>query len=173
MSESFGKGLIAECERRLFEESLPRIRKCLGLLTVEEIWHRPNPETVSVGNLVLHLCGNVRQWICTGLGGRPDHRERSKEFTESGPLPTEELLKRLEATMNEAAKVMQSVDPATLLAKRPVQIYEESGLSILVHVVEHFSYHTGQITYYVKTRKGVDTGYYAGQDLGGRPKPVK
>jgi len=67
--------------------------------------------------------------------------------------------------MNDAAHVMRSVNPSALLEKRPVQIYEESGLSILVHVVEHFSYHTGQITYYVKTRKGVDTGYYAGQDL--------
>lgn len=173
MSEVFGKALIAECERRLFEESLPRIRKCLGMLSVEEIWRRPNAETVSVGNLVLHLCGNVRQWICTGLGGQLDHRERSKEFTESGPLPTDELLNRLETTMNDAVRVMRSVDPATLLEKRPVQIYEESGLSILVHVVEHFSYHTGQITYSVKSRKNVDTGYYSRQDLSGRRKPAE
>lgn len=161
MSDStWGKALIAECERRLFEESLPRIRKCLDQLSDEEIWRRPNAETVSVGNLVLHLCGNVRQWICTGLGGEPDHRRRSLEFEMAGPLPRQPLLDLLETTLADARRVMNSVDPAALLEVRPVQVYRESGLSILIHVVEHFSYHTGQITYHVKSLKGVDMAYY-------------
>ena len=161
MSDSFwGKALLAECERRLFDESLPRIRKCLDQLSDEEIWRRPNAETVSVGNLVLHLCGNVRQWICSGLGGEPDHRRRSLEFETPGPLPRKQLLDLLESTLADARRVMDSVDSTTLLDVRPVQVYRESGLSILIHVVEHFSYHTGQITYYVKTLKAVDMGYY-------------
>ena len=164
-----GSAFLTECNRRLFDESLPRIRKCLGLLSEEEIWARPNTETVSVGNLVLHLCGNVRQWICSGLGGQADHRERAKEFSNPGPMPTAELLDRLETTMRDARAVIDACDPDALLEKHPVQIYEESGVSILVHVVEHFSYHTGQITYYTKTRKCVDTGYYAGANLSGKP----
>lgn len=171
MSEEFGKALIAECNRRLFDESVPRIHKCLGLLTEEEIWYRPNAETVSAGNLVLHLCGNVRQWICTGLGRQEDHRERASEFTETGPMPTAQLLERLDTTMRDAKAVIDALDPSTLLEKRPVQIYQESGLSILIHVVEHFTYHTGQITYYTKSRKAVDTGYYAGKKLGTRTQP--
>ena len=165
----WGNALIAECERRLFDESVPRLRKCLEQLTGDEIWHRPNAETVSVGNLVLHLCGNARQWIGSGLGGQPDHRQRSKEFEETGPMPRAELVKRLEDTMTGVQRVLRSVDPESLLDKRPVQAYQESGLSILIHVVEHFSYHTGQITYAVKSRKGVDMGYYSGQDLEARP----
>lgn len=168
MNNDFGKALIAECNRRLFDESVPRIHKCLGLLTEEEIWHRPNAETVSVGNLVLHLCGNVRQWICTGLGRQVDVRERDAEFTNPGPMPTRQLLDRLDTTMRDAKAVIDAVEPSTLLEKRSVQIYQESGLSILIHVVEHFAYHTGQITYYTKSRKAVDTGYYAGRNLGQR-----
>ncbi|NUM53994.1 MAG: DUF1572 family protein [Candidatus Hydrogenedentes bacterium] len=170
MSDEFGAALIAECNRRLFDESLPRIEKCLGLLMEDEIWYRPNAETVSVGNLVLHLCGNVRQWICTGLGRQEDHRERDKEFAEPGPMPTSELLGRLDATMRDAKAVIDSLDPSTLMEKRSVQIYQESGLSILIHVVEHFTYHTGQITYFTKSRKAVDTGYYAGKKLGTRTR---
>ena len=166
MSESaFGIALIEESKRRLFDESVPRIKKCLANLSEEEVWRRPNAETVSVGNLVLHLCGNVRQWICTGLGGDPDHRERSAEFDEAGPISTELLVARLDETMADAEHVMDAADPAKLLDMRPVQGFEESGLSILVHVVEHFSYHTGQITYAVKSNKAIDLGYYAGEDL--------
>jgi uncharacterized damage-inducible protein DinB len=162
---TFGAALIAESKRRLIDESVPRIKKCLDKLNEEEIWRRPNVETVSVGNLVLHLCGNVRQWICTGLGGEPDHRERSAEFSEPGPIPKELLLAKLDETMRDAERAMDAADPASLLDMRPVQGFEESGLSILVHVVEHFSYHTGQITYAVKANKAIDFGYYAGQNL--------
>ena len=163
--EDFGRALVRECRRRLFEESLPRIRKCLSHLTDDEVWLRPNENVPSVGNLVLHLCGNVRQWIGSGLGGAPDERDRPNEFSERGPHPKADLLARLEATLAEAGHVMDRVDPSRLLDKRPVQVFEESGLSILIHVVEHFSYHTGQITTFVKTRKNVDLGYYAGIDL--------
>ncbi|HRI89305.1 MAG TPA: DinB family protein [Candidatus Hydrogenedentes bacterium] len=165
---TLGAALIEESKRRLIGESLPRIQKCIALLSEDEIWIRPNEETVSVGNLVLHLSGNVRQWICSGLGGRPDLRERAKEFSTQGPMPTSELLEKLESTLREASQVLDTLDPDSLLEERPVQAYRETGVSILVHVVEHFSYHTGQITYYTKSRKAVDTGYYAGHDLSRR-----
>jgi len=161
----FGRALLAEARRRLIGDSLPRIRKCLGLLAEEEIWRRPNAETPSVGNLVLHLMGNVRQYIVSGLGGAPDRRRRSAEFAETGPLPTPELLSRLEALMAEVEATLGRVDPASLLAKRRVQGFDESGLSILVHVVEHFSYHVGQISYVVKSRQAVDLKYYDGVNL--------
>jgi uncharacterized damage-inducible protein DinB len=120
---------------------------------------------------VLHLCGNVRQWIGSGLGGAADGRDRAAEFSERGPIPKADLLARLEGVLAEADQVLDRLDPETLLQKRPVQAFEESGLSILVHVVEHFSYHTGQITTFIKTRKNVDLGYYAGIDLNQKPPP--
>ena len=160
-----GAALIAECKRRLYGESLPRLRSCLGQMSVEDIWARPNKQTSSAGNLVLHLAGNARQWLLSGLGGAPDLRERQAEFDEPGPLPTAELLGRLERTMAEAEPVLDRLDSAALLRTYRVQGFVESGLSILVHVVEHFSYHTGQIAYIVKSRKDVDLGFYRGKDL--------
>ena len=160
-----GAALLGECRRRLFDESLPRIRKCLAQMTVDEIWARPNEQTVSVGNLVLHLAGNVRQYVIATLGGVPDVRERQKEFDEPGPLATADLLDRLEKAMAEVSAVLDRIDPSTLLQTHRVQGFVESGLSILVHVVEHFSYHTGQIAYIVKSRKNVDLGFYRGRNL--------
>lgn len=157
--------LIKECRRRLYDESLPRIRKCLAQLSVDEIWARPNAETVSAGNLVLHLAGNVRQYLIATLGGSPDLRERQAEFDAAGPMPTADLIGRLEKAMEEASVVLDRIDPARLLETHRVQGFVESGLSILVHVVEHFSYHTGQIAYIVKSRKNVDLGFYRGKDL--------
>jgi uncharacterized damage-inducible protein DinB len=164
MSE-VGAALIQECRRRLFDESMPRIRKCLGQLTVDEIWTRPNDQTVSAGNLVLHLAGNVRQYVLATLGGSPDVRERQKEFDATGPMATADLLTILEQAMAETAGVLDRIDPSTLLQTHRVQGFVESGLSILVHVVEHFSYHTGQIAYIVKSRRNVDLGFYRGRDL--------
>lgn len=158
-NKSFGQALIAECDRRLFGESLPKIKKCLSELTQDEIWFRPNSETVSMGNLVLHLCGNVRQWITSSLGGAEDTRRRSREFSETGPIPTAELQSLLETTMKEARTAMLKLDPSTLLDKRMVWGSEQSGISILVHVVEHFSYHVGQIVYFVKSRKAIDLAF--------------
>ena len=154
--------LIEECRDRLVRESLPRIRKSLEPLTDEEIWRRPNANTVSPGNLVIHLCGNVRQWIISGLGGAEDQRDRSREFSEEGPIPRAELLDRLERTLQEAMGVIEKTDAEALLEKRIVQGFSSTRLSILIHVVEHFSYHTGQIAYAVKSRKDVDLGFYAG-----------
>ncbi len=164
-AEAFGTALIAESKKRMLEESLPRIKRCLELLSDEEIWRQPNDETVSIGNLVLHLCGNVRQWIVSGLGGAGDHRDRDSEFSERGTISKADLTARLENTLREAAEAMDGADPALLLETRRVQGQTETGLSILVHVVEHFSYHTGQISLAVKLLKNVDLRYYAGQDL--------
>ncbi len=172
-AERLARAAVEECRRRMVDDDLPRIRKCLAELTDEEIWRRPNANTVSVGNLVLHLAGNVRQWVCAGLGGEKDVRERSKEFTETGPLPKAELQGLLEKSMEDAARAMARADAAELLRKRPVQAFEETGIGILIHVAEHFSYHTGQIVYAVKSGKGVDLAFYRGVDLERKQGPVR
>lgn len=158
--------LVTEVRRRLIAESMARLKTCLALLSVEEIWFRPNRETVSIGNLVLHLSGNLRQWVLSALGAQPDTRRRQSEFDEPGPLPTAELLSRLEAVMTGVDEVLATVTPEVLCRTHRVQGFDETGLAILLHVTEHFSYHVGQITFAVKSRKAVDVGYYRGVDLG-------
>lgn len=167
MANEWGEALLAEAKRRILDESIPRIRKCLGLLHEEDLWYRAGPEVVSPGNLVLHLCGNARQWLGSGLLGLPDDRDRAAEFAREGGMNRAELLAHLAAAEEDITRYLDEADPATLLAERPVQIYRETGVAILVHVIEHFSYHTGQITWMTKVRRNVDTGYYAGSDLSG------
>lgn len=162
---AFCEALLEETRRRLFNESFPRLRQCLNTLTEQEIWTKPNANSNSVGNLSLHLCGNARQWIISGLGGAVDKRLRQKEFDEKGPIPTSQLIELINQLEHDIEEVLQKLDPADLLKKRQVQTFQETGLSILVHVVEHFSYHVGQITYYVKLRKDIDTGYYKNMTL--------
>ncbi len=157
--------LLDETRRRLFEEGIPRIQKCLSQLSEAEIWQRPNDQLVSIGNLVLHLCGNVRQWVIHGIGGAPDVRDRDREFATSGPLPTEDLLTLLARLQEDLKPVLAEITPETLTNAYRIQGFDENGLSILVHVVEHFSYHVGQITWYTKHLKNMDMGYYAGHDL--------
>ncbi len=161
----FSDLLIAEIRRRLLGEGAPRIRKCLAELDEAEIWFRPNEHSNAVGNLVLHLCGNVRQWIVSALGAYPDVRQRQLEFDERGPISAAELVRRLDEVMAEVEKVLDRLTPDKILEEYQVQGYRETGLSILVHVTEHFSYHVGQITYFVKWRKNMDVGYYKGVDL--------
>lgn len=157
--------LITECRRRLIDEIGPRLTRCLELCGEGDLWWRPNQAVNPIGNLTLHLCGNIRQWLIVGLGSGVDQRDRDAEFAERGPIPSAELGARWSAVMTEAAAVIDRLDPAELLVERPVQAYRETGLSILIHVVEHASYHVGQITWITKRRTGADTGYYAGQDL--------
>lgn len=157
--------LIAETRYRLLEESIPRLKKCLTRMTVQDIWYRPNPQTVSAGNLVLHLCGNVRQWLISAMGGRPYRRRREQEFAEKGPLETSKLLKMLDELSAEIDEVLGELNSADLLESRTIQGFEVNGVSVLVHVVEHFSYHVGQVTYMVKSKLAVDMGYYQDKDL--------
>ena len=157
--------LIEETRFRLLEESIPRLRKCLSKLSQEEIWYRPNAHTISIGNLVLHLNGNVRQWLISGLGGAPDLRQRQQEFDEPGPLPTSELQEKLNKLENDIEAILEGLSASDLITERTIQGYKSSGVSILVHVVEHFSYHVGQVTILVKSRKDLDMGYYAEKDL--------
>jgi uncharacterized damage-inducible protein DinB len=154
--------LIQEVEHRLFDESLPRILECLEKLTDEQIWWRPNESSNSIGNLVLHLCGNVRQWIGTGLGHHPDNRKRQTEFDERRVIERDVLVSELVATMTMAKSVISNFPETELLTSRPVQTFNETGMSILIHVTEHFSYHTGQIAYITKWLSGKSLSFYEG-----------
>lgn len=165
MLTNFRDLFIAEIKRRLLHEGWPRLVRCLELLDEDEIWWRPNTHSNSVGNLVLHLCGNVRQWLISGMGGQPDRRRRQAEFEEQGPIPRTQLLEMLRNTMLEAEAVLDAITAEQLLAPVRVQGYDENGISVLVHVVEHFSWHTGQATYVVKWKKDRFTDFYRGENL--------
>ena len=149
-----------EYRRRMEEESLARLVSCLQKLSLEQIWFAPNENCNSVGNLVLHLEGNITQWIMSGLGNLPDQRSRPQEFVTNQDLKKEELIQRITRTINDSVTLVDSLDEADVMESRNVQVFEEDGISILIHVIEHTSYHTGQVTLLTKMMLNLDTGYY-------------
>lgn len=157
--------LITDVKRRLIIESKPRIEQCLDALSHEQIWHKPNQNSNSVGHLVLHLCGNVRQYLLSGIDGQDDIRVRDLEFDTKDMITKDQLKEKLNLLMNEVNLALDRISAADLIQEVKVQGFDENVTSILVHVTEHFSYHVGQITYYTKYIKDIDTGYYAGLDL--------
>ena len=161
MSFDPGQAFIDQAIRLLSADFFPKIRSCLTLLDDAEVWWRPNQHSNSIGNLMLHLSGNVRQWIVSGLGGAPDERRRDGEFKARSGMTRSELLGQLDATLQEAVATLQSLAPDSLERTFQVQAYEVTGLQAIFHVVEHFSYHTGQILFITKQLEDVDLGFYA------------
>ena len=146
-------------------ESLARIEKCLAHLSLEELWHKQNENTNAIGNLILHLEGNMRQYIVAGVGGQEDTRNRPVEFSQTERWPASKLVEHIAKTLMQADKVVQNLSENDLERKVIIQGFEHTVLSAIIHVIEHLSYHVGQITYYTKFVKDIDTAYYGGQDL--------
>lgn len=154
-----------EFKRRMEEESLMRIIACLDFMTEEHIWFSPNGHVNSVGNLVLHLCGNITQYINATLGDEKDLRQRSLEFSSVGTHNREALKKMIFDTIKKSVKVVGQKQLKELTQEYEVQGFKELGIAIVIHVIEHTSYHTGQITTLCKWLENVDTKYYGDLDL--------
>jgi uncharacterized damage-inducible protein DinB len=146
--------------RKLLEQYWPRLRKAVEPLSDEQIWWRPNEASNSIGNLILHLNGNVGQWLVASFNRLEDRRDRPAEFNATGDLSATDLLNRLGQTLDEAAKVLARLTPEELLATWQIQGYTVSGLAAVYQVVEHFGLHYGQIVYITKMQEGRDLGFY-------------
>ncbi len=151
--------------QHLLEEGFSRLRKCLEELEEEQIWYRPNENSNAVGNLVLHLCGNLHQWVVATLGQSEDIRQRAREFAERQPIPRQQLLDKLSELEEQIAPLLDRLEEEQLLKTYRVQIFKPSGMGILIHVSEHFSYHLGQISYITKMLKNKPLGYYDEEQL--------
>jgi uncharacterized damage-inducible protein DinB len=152
----------------LLGQSWPRLRTCVESLTDEQIWWRPNPSSNSIGNLVLHLNGNVTQWIIGSFTRADDHRDRPAEFSRTEGIGREELVQKLAATMERVSEVLDQVTEADLLAQFDIQGYHTTGLEAIYHVAEHFALHYGQIAYITKMLGDRDLGFYRELNKTGR-----
>jgi uncharacterized damage-inducible protein DinB len=137
-----------------------RIQDCLGRLTPEQIWTRNSANENAVGNLVLHLSGNVRQWIGSGVAGLADHRERDAEFDARGGKEPAELSELLNTRVAEVTAIIRAVPAARLTERITPQGHDVTVLEAIAHVVEHFAMHTGQVIFLTKMLTGQDLGYY-------------
>jgi hypothetical protein len=153
---------------KLLDEYWPRLRGCVESLPDERVWWRPNEASNSIGNLILHLNGNVRQWLVTPFSRLQDTRDRPAEFAERQSIPAAALLARLGVTMSEAADVLARLTEADLLTTLRIQGYTVTGLGAVYQVVEHFGMHYGQILFITKLVNGENLGFHSELDKTGR-----
>jgi len=137
----------------------------------EDLWRQPQRNVPSIGNMILHLCGNARQWILSGLGGKPDNRDRDQEFVPNQKIKKSEMIFLLENLKMNLRQTISDLPEEELAKELVIQGFNVSGYSAIIHVLEHFSYHTGQITLLTKLWSGSDTGFYSGLDLNLRNLP--
>jgi DinB superfamily len=153
LSSALGKSLADE-----MNDAFGRIRHCVDQLNDEQIWRRPHESMNSIGNLLLHLAGNLRQYLVSGLGGAPDTRDRPKEFSARGPTPGKAaLLGQLETVLADARAALEKQTPADWLRVRPVQDRQLTGLQCAVQSVSHCRGHTQEIIH--MTRFSLGDGY--------------
>lgn len=151
---------ISQARYLLREEYLPKIERCLEQLTDEQIWWRANARSNSIGNLILHISGNARQWIVSGLGGELDDRQRDAEFAERRIVPRDELLAHLKKAVSDIDRTLESFNTERLLDQFQIQGTMTTALAAILHVTEHFSMHTGQIILLAKMLADVDFIFY-------------
>ncbi len=157
-SEDVAQLFIRATTARFRDEYLPRIERALAGFPDASLWWRPHENTTCIGNLLLHLAGNVRQWICSGVGGASDGRDRAAEFAARDGSDGATLLAALRATVEEACEVIDALDAAALLERRRIQGFDTTVLEAVYHVLEHFGWHAGQITWIAKERLGEQHG---------------
>ena len=160
--------LFLEFSRKtLIEEYWPRLRSCVESLSDEQVWWRPNEASNSIGNLLLHLNGNVHQWLVASFDRVNDARNRPAEFAERRHVPAAELVQQLDSTLRRASDVLSRLTEDELRATYHIQDYTVTGLHAVYHVVEHFGMHYGQIVYITKLVSGKNLGFYRELDTSG------
>ncbi len=157
MNEEIGGLFLQICRGRL-ERNTSKLLDCLSSLPEEEIWKRPNSHSNSIGNLILHLCGNARQWIISGIGGPKDVRQRVQEFSRDAFYPKAELEEMVRTTVREADQTLADFGPQLLVTERTIQGFRVSCLEAIFSCVEHWSHHVGQVLYITKVVLDQDLG---------------
>jgi uncharacterized damage-inducible protein DinB len=145
---------LSDSRAFLTKDYLPSIERCVARLTDEQIWSRPNEASNSIGNLLLHLAGSTRYWATEVIGGTPIGRVRQREFDQREIIPARELMATLRAAVEEADQRLGSLSGPQLLEIRKTREEEFTVLWCVYHIVEHFSYHTGQIQSMTKAFAG-------------------
>ena len=150
MTATAGQVFLERSRYYLSEEYRVKIRQCVLALPDGALWSRANESSNSIANLLLHLAGNVNQWIVGGVGGFPVTRDRPAEFAARDGPDAVTLLDSLESVLSEADSVIARLSEADLLEPRTIQGRQTTVLAAIYHVVEHFAMHTGQIVLMTK-----------------------
>ena len=147
------------------KEGYRMVVKALDFIDEKELWQLPVENGMSLGNQILHSCGNIRQYIISSLGNQIDSRKRDLEFKTKSQLEKKVLLKQLKETIDASIQIIKKTNEQEYLKVKKVQAFSFSGIGLVLHAVEHFSYHVGQIAFWVKFLTQKDLGFYNGIDL--------
>ena len=147
------------------EEGQRMIHLAFAKIGEEQLWEIPFAKGLSLGNQLLHICGNMTQYTIASLSDQSDHREREKEFATKEGFTKAELLQRLDQTISLAISSINEASATQYTQLRKVQGFELSGVGVVLHAVEHLSYHVGQIAFWIKLLTKEDLGFYAQYDL--------
>lgn len=153
---------------KLIAQFWPRLRSCVESLSEKQVWWRPNDSSNSVGNLILHLNGNVTQWLIAPFNRLKDDRDRPAEFSRQDGIGRDALLSMLSETMEQSSATLARLTPADLREHFEIQGYHVTGLEAVYQVVEHFALHYGQIAWITKMLRGEDLGFYRELNATGR-----
>ena len=152
-NEKFAQAFLQETRQALAQEHR-RIAHSLGQLDESQIWQRPSPDVNSIGTIIVHLCGNLRQRFLHGIGGAEDVRNRPSEFTGAATFSKQELLATLNELIRKIDALLQDLPVGVLLAPRRIQGEETVGLAVIYRTVTHLEGHALQIAYVTHTLVG-------------------
>ena len=147
---------IIEEQVHLLDAAMVKLRNCLSQLSDDQLWWRPAAEQNSIANLILHVCGNMTQWIICGVGGAEDQRNRDSEFEATGGVGGSDLVEKLDETLGNVTEIVRAISEESLLAERMIQGFTVTGLGAIVHSVSHFVGHTHQIIQLTRLQLGTD-----------------
>jgi uncharacterized damage-inducible protein DinB len=165
-----GEDFLSRSRYWLIKEYPIKLGHCIYALPEAAIWGRSNAGSNSIGNLLVHLTGNVTEWIIGGVGGRKFERTRDQEFAQREGGKGADLLARLEAVLREADSILAKLTAADLQQRLVIQGRETTVMGAIYHVVEHFAMHTGQIIVLTKIHAPGAIRFY--EDAGGLARPV-
>jgi uncharacterized damage-inducible protein DinB len=169
-SQSLDCLFIEQARGYLLSEYPAKLRIAIAALPQDKLWWRPHEDSNSVGNLLLHLNGNIRQWIVAGVGGELYERHRDQEFATCEGAPASELLTALERTLEDVNRILAGLSAERLAERCAIQGRDVTVLDAIFHVTEHFSYHLGQIILVVKMFAPGGVHFY--EDAGGLARPL-
>jgi hypothetical protein len=158
-AEDVSRAALDEANR-LLDECAAKIGHCLNQLSDEQIWWRPGESMNSIGNLVLHLCGNLQQWIVCGIGGAADARHRPAEFAERGPIARSILAEKLRQVVANSQQSLRQASPAEMHRERTIQGFTITGWGAVFHSIPHFNGHTQEIVSFTRMQLGNAYKFY-------------
>lgn len=133
----------------LYRRDLTRLGQQVRAFADETLlWQTLQGVENSAGNLMLHLEGNLREYVGRQLGGIPYTRVRPREFSDRD-VPRDELIHRIDDIALRIPAVIEGLSNDALDAVYPENVLGVSMSTgqFLMHLYGHLNYHLGQIDY--------------------------